>query len=421
MLSALLCGVSVMAVWYITLSLLGIKPLRGVIQAVIVGLLCGIHNFILSPVCTSYPMVIMQAGIFLLYGLAVSFFNGNGWEDGLESFFLTQSFFAVYRASIGIKIEETLLCSVIILLIGAQAILLRRNYNEWSCAVSAREASSARRTLILSASLCAVLTVVSVLSASSTMLQRGIVSLLSGMLFSACLWILALADTCEQEAKTVQTEQQYRSEMLSFLNLIRSQRHDYNFHVQTIAGLIRLGKTEECLRYVNALEEDSSLMNAVLPVRDPAISAMIHSFRLQAVRQGIEIHLSIHYDLSQIATTVYETNKIISNLLQNAIDEVAKHEDKSFGIEMSILKRGEYCVIRIANRITGLHSAEQLGDLYRHGYTTKAGHEGVGLTTLRTLTARYHGTIYTQMDGDVIQFVVRIPIDYTKKPYEEQR
>ena len=75
------------------------------------------------------------------------------------------------------------------------------------------------------------------------------------------------------------SEQQHRGEMQSFLNVIRSQRHDYNFHVQTIAGLMQEGKLEECKKYVNALEKDSEMMNAVLPVKDPAISAMIfHNF-----------------------------------------------------------------------------------------------------------------------------------------------
>ena len=203
-------------------------------------------------------------------------------------------------------------------------------------------------------------------------------------------------------------EQQYRGEMQSFLNVIRSQRHDYNFHVQTIAGLIRQNKMEDCLRYINALEEDVAIMNAVLPVRDPAIAALIHNFRLMAVRQGTELHVDIHYDLSQIATNVYETNKIISNLLQNAIDEVSTHEDKSHGIWLTILKRGEYCVIRVSNKLKETLSQEDLDNIYRQGYTTKQGHEGVGLSSLRTLVGRYKGVIYTQVEGDEIQFVARV-------------
>ncbi len=78
--------------------------------------------------------------------------------------------------------------------------------------------------------------------------------------------------------------------------MIRSQRHDYNFHVQTISGLIRQGKIDDCLRYVNALEEDSAIMNAILPVKDPAIAALIHNFQIMAVREGnVAAHAIVAY------------------------------------------------------------------------------------------------------------------------------
>ncbi len=64
---------------------------------------------------------------------------------------------------------------------------------------------------------------------------------------------------------------------------------------------------------------------------------------------GIELHLDIQNDLSTVVTSVYETNKVIGNLLQNAIDEVRIHSDRSFGIYLYIIKRGEYC----SSKITG--------------------------------------------------------------------
>ena len=137
------------------------------------------------------------------------------------------------------------------------------------------------------------------------------------------------------------------------------------------------------------------------------------------MRQGTELHVDIHYDLSQIATNVYETNKIISNLLQNAIDEVSTHEDKSHGIWLTILKRGEYCVIRVSNKLKTAMSQEDLNNIYRQGYTTKQGHEGVGLSSLRALIGRYRGVIYTQVEGDEIQFIARVPINYAKEPNVE--
>ena len=161
-------------------------------------------------------------------------------------------------------------------------------------------------------------------------------------------------------------------------------------------------------------------MNAVLPIQDPAISAMIHNFQTLAAREGIQLRIDVETDLVQIATNVYETNKILSNLLQNAIDETAAHRDKSYGIDLTVLKRGEYCVIRVSNQLEDRRmTAEELGRIYQQGYTTKQGHEGVGLSSIRLLAARYHGTVYTQLEGSVIHFVAKIPIDCTKEPVAE--
>lgn len=232
--------------------------------------------------------------------------------------------------------------------------------------------------------------------------------------------LLILMQAYKKERIEVLIEQQYKNEMQSFMNVIRSQRHDYNFHVQTIAGLINDENYDACKKYVDALERDSMLMNAVLPIKDPAISAMIHNFQMLALREGISLHIDIQNDLSQIATNVYETNKIISNLLQNAIDETKTHTDKSYGIHLTVLKQGEYCVIRVSNELTEEKiTPGEIEKIYRQGYTTKQGHEGVGLSSIRLLAKRYHGTVYTQTEGKCIHFVAKIPVNIAKNQEAE--
>lgn len=239
-------------------------------------------------------------------------------------------------------------------------------------------------------------------------------------LFWSGIWLLVMMQAYRRERVEVLLDRQYRDEMQSFMNVIRSQRHDYNFHVHTIAGLLRSGNLEECLKYMDALEKDSAVMNSILPVKEPAISATIHNFHFLAVREGIPFSIDIENDLSQIATNVYETNKIISNLLQNAIDETKTHADKSYGIHLTILKRGEYIVIRVSNEIDPLRmEPAEMDRIYRQGYSTKQGHDGVGLGSIRQLAGRYHGTVYTRLEGQVIHFVAKIPINFAKEQEEQ--
>ena len=232
------------------------------------------------------------------------------------------------------------------------------------------------------------------------------------VLFWAFIGGVSLLDSSRQDKHTILVDQNYRNEMESFMSVIRSQRHDYNFHVQALAGLISEGNLEACRRYVDNLVKDSASMNTILPVKDPAIAALIYSFRTKAMEEGIELHLDIQNDLSGVITSVYETNKVIGNLLQNAIDEVKTHRDKSFGIHLFILKRGENCVIRVANKVTLKENpAAYLEDVYQPGHTTKEGHDGIGLCSIRNLLRRYRGVVYSRIEGDIIHFIAKIPIN----------
>ena len=421
--------IAVLTAWMIGLCFVRVKTGRAVLFSLIVGALCGASLYTLCLIDACAWIEIVEIGIFMLAALAARFAMKLRWDEALLSWILALGAFAVMVVprlmfeAIGDNFNgsATWIGGGCVTLFIGLLIAARKSFPEkdWQSAFDKKEEQGLklRRVYmyILPGSVCLVLWV-----AATALAQKHLyLVILECILYWLMVIILILMPAYAQKQTAVNAEQQYRSEMQSFLNVIRSQRHDYNFHVQTIAGLIRQGKVDECLKYVNALEEDSAIMNSILPIRDPAISALIHNFQIMAVREGIRLNIDIRYDLSQIATNVYETNKIISNLLQNAIDETVTHEDKSYGIWLSILKRGEFCVIRVANAILRAPSKEEIGKLYQQGYSTKKGHDGVGLSSLKTLVSKYHGVIYTEVEKDVISFVARVPIDYAKEATEE--
>ena len=227
-----------------------------------------------------------------------------------------------------------------------------------------------------------------------------------GALYMACLMV-----SYRREKLTTLIDQSYHSEMQAFMNVIRSQRHDYNFHLHTLSGLIDSSGLDECRQYLHHLVQDSASINTFLPVDDPAIAALIFSFRTTALDYGIELHLDIRHDLKNVVTNIYETNKVIGNLLQNAIDEVRTHEDKSYGIRLYILKRGEDCIIHTANKIILREDTQRrLQEMYRPGFSTKTDHEGIGLASVQNLLRRYRGTLYARVEGDVIHCFACIPL-----------
>lgn len=415
-----------------SLAFLAMERGKILIRALVTAVLCCSAAFFLEQLpVEQYVIPGVVLFWFAILSLAVSVRNGRVWSDAVIYFFLSSGADSIFLSAFGLP-GETDRMSVIL---GAAVLAVFAAASSRLCRVGLEagwrefywqdDGIPGKMELKLSC-FYGILALTCMVPAAGLWVREllhpaaHIVWVVSVALFYWMGIFAALVmNTCKKERITIQAEQQYRDEMENFMNVIRSQRHDYNFHVQTIAGLIHAGKIEECMQYVDDLERDASVMNAVLPVKDAAISALIHNFQILAAREEIELYIDIQNDLSQIVTNVYETNKIISNLLQNALDETVTHKDKSYGIRLSVLKRGEYCVIRVSNELEEtVDDPQSLGRIYQQGYSTKHGHDGVGLSSIRTLAVRYQGTVYTQIEGKVIHFVAKIPINYAKSSEE---
>lgn len=431
MIVSVLTGLVVFASWFLGLSFVRMKLSATLFNSIVSGILAFFLCCLILHFRLDFYLPVALLLLYLLMMVVVQLQKVNGYHTSVLSFLYAGSTLAAFMplcqtVRLAPGISAIAVFSLFFLIFGVVFLMLRPYFPDLNWQESFSDGNSDPKRLNIRP--CHIYAVAAAPCLCNTLLLfLPCVTLTEAAIIStvafALLWfgaiMIVVMTSYKKERLSVLLEQQYRSEMNSFMNVIRSQRHDYNFHVQVISGLIAGDKMEECKAYVRALEKDSAEMNEVMPIRDPAIAATINSFRTLAARKNIVLHVDIHNDLSLIATNVYETNKIISNLLQNAIDEVSTHQDKSYGIRLCILKRKEFCVIRVSNQVTYIPDAEHLGKLYRQGYTTKAGHEGIGLSSIRLLAQRYHGIVFAQCEGNVIHFTARIPIDIKKKKDEE--
>ncbi|MCF0137402.1 MAG: GHKL domain-containing protein [Oscillospiraceae bacterium] len=425
MLSLILIGISVFLSWVLGLSFIQMKKSAVCFNSAIMSVLSVIACWLIRQAGLNFIVPAVILAIYIAETLSVQLQLRSSYDNSVIAFLLSFSAFCAFVPMCRLSeasLKLLLISGVLFVLFAVLCFLLCKYFpgRTWQdYFASGRQEENRlniRRTHIYSvaAAVCGGNSALLALSPSSV-LQATVISICAFLLLWSGVLLIILMTYYKKERLTVLLERQYREETEAFMNVIRSQRHDYNFHVQTIAGLISGDKIEECRAYVKALEKDSTEMNVLMPIKDPAVSATVFSFRRLAIREGINLHIDIEYDLSKLATNVYETNKILANLLQNAIDEVSTHSDKSYGIRLTTLKRGEYCVIRVSNKLRDIPSAEHLGKLYDRGYTTKKGHEGVGLSSICLLASRYKGIVYAQTEDDIIHFIAKIPINTSKQ------
>lgn len=216
-----------------------------------------------------------------------------------------------------------------------------------------------------------------------------------------------LSDVTEQE-------KEHQKELKSFIKMIRAQRHDFNLHLHAVNGLLESGKYNECKQYVSKMVEETAYVNEVMPVYDTSISAMLYAYRSDAENKGITMTFDITSNMKGLAPEAYEINRIIGNLLQNAIEAVAEQKDRSYGIVVKIYESGGGCAIDVSNKFDG--DISELSHVFETNYSGKKDHEGLGLSTVQRIAESYKGMAYVEMDEEIVHFIVRIPKKSTSTP-----
>lgn len=241
------------------------------------------------------------------------------------------------------------------------------------------------------------------------------------LLFGICGLILCLQEQIRSRIAAQKMNLafgRWQQESRDYMNTIRSQRHDFNLHMHAISGLISSGEYDECSKYVRKLVADAAAINDIMPVADAVVGSMLYNMREQARRKGSDITYHITYDMEDVVCNGFECNKIIGNLLQNAIDALQTPEDLAYGIQASIFKRRGYTVITVENRFTG--DKDAIARAFEPGYSTKQKHDGIGLPMVLRTVAQYAGRIYPEFEDERIRFVVNIPNRITLKEEAKQ-
>ena len=395
--------------------LLQIKP-RTVLFAIGVGQLLGGMTYLLGenmlPFWTYFAVGLLGAVGYMMLWEKRTFF------DGIVAACIGGSHFGLYvtfadsiKGMTGNSVVDLLF--VLFYLLHIPAIFLSsdsmRLQKGWWLNTKGHQRGA---VALISITAFALITAVILLPKGSA-LDAWIKILLATAMFWLSLSVIVLFVAFGQKRERSLAQDYYHSNMNNFMNMVRSQRHDYNLHVQTVAGLIAQQKWEECRGYVNALVQDTRQMNEVLPVKDPAVAGLIYYYRSLIECSGHRLFLDIRNDMSEIVTDAYETNKILGNLLQNALDEVSGRGG-SEQIELSIFKRGECCLIRVSNTVAEpARFSAQGEDFFRQGYTTKKGHDGVGLSSIRVLARKAGGDVTAWLEGDSVHFVASVPMCLT--------
>ncbi|MGN1251175.1 MAG: sensor histidine kinase [Candidatus Spyradocola sp.] len=240
-----------------------------------------------------------------------------------------------------------------------------------------------------------------------TGIVRGYAVLGASLLLAALTGLGALAFLYEERKAVEAIDRESRDAMRVFQLKERTQRHDLHIHLMALIGMLDAERYAECRDYLRKMLDTSMQLSQLMPVDDPAISAMLSQAAETAGRSGVSLQVSVYDDLSGIACEAYEVNQILGNLIKNAVEAVQELPAPLRQVHVILLQRRNQCILRVENEVSP--DMDVSDRMFEYGYSGKAEHSGIGLAAVKRIVELYHGNLFQEKDGSRLSMIVQLP------------
>tara|TARA_R110001583_G_scaffold51161_11_gene159807 strand:- start:41486 stop:43066 length:1581 start_codon:yes stop_codon:yes gene_type:complete len=191
------------------------------------------------------------------------------------------------------------------------------------------------------------------------------------------------------------------SQIREYAELLRSQTHEHRNKLNTISGLIQLGKTTEVLRLIGQETEHYQHLIQFLreAIEEPVIAGVLLGKSERARELGLILEIDEGSRLQKLPVHIRAEDlvTILGNFIDNAFDAslpnnpLHKEEKK---VSISISDYGPDIIIEVEDSGCGLPDQLNQMALIKKGVSSKAGkHRGVGLYLVNQIITQYKGQL----------------------------
>jgi hypothetical protein len=244
---------------------------------------------------------------------------------------------------------------------------------------------------------------------------RGIsylMTMLLGMAVLCAFLILYMRHVLNIERKTLlmeASEKEYRKmveymgEIENLYNDLRSQRHDYVNHVETIKGLIDNNEIDRANSYAGDLIQAEMLESGKLNISNSLVNAIISYKNRKAEEMAIDftydVKIPASLEIKDIDLTI-----MLSNALDNATEACQRIEDKRY-VDIYMNYAMGKLKMNIKNSFDGIVVKE--GESLSTRKKDKKSH-GLGLANIRRVVDKYDGIMEIKQEGKVFELEIMI-------------
>jgi two-component system, LytTR family, sensor histidine kinase AgrC len=236
-------------------------------------------------------------------------------------------------------------------------------------------------------------------------IDTPITIILLALLTITLLLFLVRANESDVRTKVSFTERTFERQFKSLVTSVRSDRHDMNNHLSVVAGLIQFGKIEEANSYIRELIGDINITNAAMMIRNPILSAILFSKLSECKKNNIHVELETIDESAVEGVSSTDTVRLLTNLLDNAIDEVINMDKSMRRIRIEMKCFEVQNIVRVTNTTSLVEFDLTNFNLER---TTKTHNtmRGYGLAIVNEIVQKHDGVLDVDIQDGEISFTI---------------
>ena len=191
--------------------------------------------------------------------------------------------------------------------------------------------------------------------------------------------------------KKLKTSELYNKSLETLYNNVQGFKHDFNNIISTLDGYIKSNDITGLKNYFNNVKKDCEISNNLSTlnpniINDPGIFSLINSKYFKATDSGVSFYIEVLSDLSTMKINKYKFSRILGILLDNAIEEAEKCEEKNVRLLFIREDKNNRNLVVVEN--TYSNKNVDVEKIFSKGISGKKGHSGIGLWEVKNYISK---------------------------------
>lgn len=182
--------------------------------------------------------------------------------------------------------------------------------------------------------------------------------------------------------RDLECAEEYNKSLEILYDKVKGFKHDFDNIVSTLDGYIETNDMPGLKKYFNEVKKDCKITNNLSiinprTINNPGIYSLLNNKYFKASNLGINFEFEYFINLNKIDINLYQFSRILGILIDNAIEEAEKCNDKVVKLSFIRESRNNRTLITIQN--TYSNKDVDIEKIFNKGESGKSNHSGIGL------------------------------------------